>query len=69
MMGPLDPIENQDLWKELKETDTLFPETEDDYESSDLIVRMNNQLEELNDLCCRLSFSLREIGQVLKVKA
>ncbi len=69
MMGPLDPIENQDLWRELRENDSLFSETDDDFESTDLIVKMNSQLEELTDLCHRLSFSMREISQVLKIKA
>ncbi len=69
MMGPLDPIENQDLWRELRDHESLFPEMSDDFESTDLIVRMNDRLEELSDLCNRLSFSMREIGQVLKIKS
>lgn len=67
-MEPLDPIENKDLWKELSINESLFSETEDDNSSTDLIVKMNMQLEELTDLCNRLSFSMREISQVLKVK-
>lgn len=69
MTGPLDPIQGQEFWEELKKQESLFPDVGDEFESTDLIVELNAKLEELGDLCGRLSFSMREISQVLKVKS
>ncbi len=68
MMGPMDPALGQTHWDELKKQETLFPEIGEEFESTDLIVELNHKIEELEDLCGRLSFSMREIGQVLKIK-
>lgn len=69
MMGPTDTIENQTSWTPADPSDALlFPETGEDAEFSDLICEMNSKLDDLADLCQRLSFSMREIGQILKIK-
>lgn len=68
MLGPIDPIKGQAIWEENKNKDFLFPDTRDELEATDLITDLNLKIEELEDLCGRLSFSMREIGQVLKVK-
>lgn len=69
MTGPLDPVKGREFWDELKKQESLFPEVGDEAESSDLISELNAKIEELEDLCGRLSFSMREISQVLKVKS
>lgn len=66
MVGPIDPMQGpQKVWDEVETTESLFPESE--IESSDLILELNTKIERLQELCNRLSFSLREISQVLKV--
>ena len=69
MTGPLDPVKGQEFWEVLKKQESLFPEVGDESESTDLISELNAKLEELEDLCGRLSFSMREISQVLKIKS
>jgi hypothetical protein len=69
MTGPLDPVQGQEFWEELQKQESLFPDVGDEFESTDLIVELNAKLEELEDLCGRLSFSMREISQVLKIKS
>ena len=69
MIGPLNPIEKKDFWNEIEKQESLFPGAGEYFESTDVIVELNTKLEELTDLCERLSFSLREIRQVLKVKS
>jgi hypothetical protein len=72
MMGPSDPVKGQqDLWtwEELRRKESLFPGIDEETESTDLIVDLNAKIEELEDLCGRLSFAMREISQVLKIKS
>lgn len=70
MIGPMDTLdEQQKSWVHSDPRDaSLFPEQEDETEFSDLIFEMNSKLENLTDLCQRLSFSMRELSQVLKVR-
>jgi len=70
MMGPMDTIEEQqNSWEQSEQQGSLlFRETGDDAEFSDLIFEMNSKLDTLTDLCQRLSFSMRELSQVLKIK-
>jgi hypothetical protein len=68
MTAPFEPVQGQDFWVDLNTRESLFPDVGDDLESSDLIVELHSKLEELEDLCGRLSFSMREISQVLKIK-
>ncbi len=69
MTGPLDPLQGQEFWEELKKQASLFPDVGDEFGSTDLIVELNTKIEELEDLCGRLSFSMKEISQVLKIKS
>lgn len=68
MLGPADSVQNQELWNQLKKQESLFPSHEVE-ESSDLIADLEAKLEELEDLCGRLSFSMREINQVMQAKS
>ncbi len=70
-MEPMDAIskKRQEDWVHSNSSEALlFPEAEDNTAFSDLIVEMNFKLETLTDLCQRLSFSMRELRQVLKIK-
>jgi hypothetical protein len=69
MNGPLDPFKEQVLWDELKKQDYLFPESGDRSESADLITELNSKIEQLEDLCGLLSYTLRDVSQVLKIKS
>ena len=68
MIGRTDPIKGQEFWEELKKQESLFPDSGDEFESTDLIMELNLKLEELEDLCSQLSFSMRELSQVLKIR-
>lgn len=70
MIGPMDTLdEQQKNWVHSDQRDTLlFPESGDEAEFSDLIFEMNSKLDNLTDLCQRLSFSMRELSQVLKIR-
>lgn len=69
MIGPVDSVNHQEFWNAKQEHERLFSEIENNQESTDLIMKLNANIETLQDLYGRLSFSLREISQVLKVKS
>lgn len=70
MIEPIDTLDEQQKdWVRSDQRDaSLFPEQGDEAEFSDLIFEMNSKLENLADLCQRLSFSMKELSQVLKIK-
>lgn len=70
MIEPMDTLdEQQKAWVHSDQREaSLFPDSGDEAEFSDLIFEMNSKLENLADLCQRLSFSMKELSQVLKVR-
>lgn len=68
MLGPIDSVQDQEFWGGVKKQESLFPQDTAPEESTDLLLELDSKLDELEDLCGRLSYSMREIGQVLKAK-
>jgi hypothetical protein len=68
MIGLTESVQNQELWKQIEKQDSLFPYQETEG-TTDLIAELESKLDDLEDLCGRLSFSIREVNQVLKAKS
>lgn len=68
MLGPADSVQNQELWNSIKKQESLFSGREGEG-STDLIADLEAKLEELEDLCGRLAFSMREVNSVMKAKS
>lgn len=73
MMGPFDPAQDHEQsWEDRNHRSaSLFNDlkSQGEFQSTDLISEMNHKLMLLDDLCGRLSFSMRELGQVVKIKS
>ncbi|MEY4615965.1 MAG: hypothetical protein RJB66_925 [Pseudomonadota bacterium] len=68
MLGPADSVQNQELWNSGNKQESIFSHR-DAGGSTDLIADLEAKLEELEDLCGRLSFSIREVNSVMKAKS
>ena len=67
-MGPTEQTKEKKSWIEIKNEEALFPSEDAGGVNSDLISSLNDHLDQLEDLCGRFAFSLREISHVMKIK-
>lgn len=67
MVNSGDSLEKREQKQFLANKGSLFNGLSDP-DPSDLILQLHHNLAELQDLCGRFSFSLRELKQIMKVK-